>query len=341
MYEELVCQQMVLLICLQQDVTKMNLQARINYQDSLKTLLSKLCAGFAVGSYQSHTLLPVGYEDCNLAMVTSKGKYFVKIFNKSRSQSECKRYIDVILHVLRLGVAHPKLYESSQGYLYESRFGEAIDRACVMEYIDGKMLYEMQRVPTVPEIRFILKQVALIHAVPFKPPFIYDNWAIPSFLEQYEIKKIHLNKEDKNVIDPLTAIFKKLSLKNLPHSFIHGDLTSINVMRANNGKLFLLDFAVANYYPRIIELAVLLSDLFFDYRNQKNLLSAMGFVVSEYQKYNTLTPEEIKILPALLRIGFAMFVICASYEKAQGNMSDVNEHFLTVGRGGLRITADI
>lgn len=306
-----------------------NFQKRIGYDGNLEPLLSKISEDFKIGEYLSHSIVTMGYEDFNLILKTNKGNFFVKIFAKFRNEKECYRYINVIESILKAGISHPLLYKSSQGYLYQIKMDKTIIRLCIMEYIDGKTFYELKKDPTNGEIRFIVKQAALINKVKIKPDFVYDNWAITNFLEQYDKKAKYLDKENKKLISPLAQTFKSLSIKTLPHCLAHGDITKTNTMKDKNGRIYIIDFAVSNYYPRIQELAVLICDLLSKNNYKK--------VLDEYQKYIKLTSDEIKKLPLYVKLAHAMHVLCGTYEKVVNkNNSAENEYFIKIGRAGLR-----
>lgn len=318
-----------------------NFQKRINYQGDLKHVFKKVCEDFGIGKYQSHTVVPIGYEDFNLVIKTDVGKFFVKIFGTFRDANECQRYVNIIKHALDVGVSHPKLYESNQGFLYQLIL-DSVDRLIVMEYINGKTFYQLQTMPTVQEIKFIVKQATLINTINLRPSLVYDYWAITNLLREYEEKKKYLTKEDNQLIEPLVKTFSSLPIRELPHCFVHGDILKTNTMKSTKGNIYILDFAAANWYPRIQELAVLLCDLFFDPNKTENFLNAYKLVLSEYQKYISLTSDEIRLLPLYVKLAHVIHVLLANYEKLQkGNTSNENEYFLNIGRKGLRFTNNI
>jgi Ser/Thr protein kinase RdoA (MazF antagonist) len=313
-------------------------QKRINYQGYLKPLLQKVCSDFNLGKYHSFEIIPIGYEDFNLKLITSKGTFFVKIFASTRSEEECERYVEVINQTLSNGVTEPKLYKHNQEFLY--KMGN--DRLIVIEYIEGKTYYELQTIPADEEIKFIVEHAALINKTKLKPSFVYDHWAITNILKEYAEKGKYLSAPNNELIKPLVDLFGSLNINNLPHSLVHGDITKTNVMKSANGNIYILDFAVANYYPRIQELAVLLCDLFFNPNKTTNFTKTYDFILSEYQKYIQLTPTEIKLLPSFVKLAHAMHILLANYEKvANNNSSAENEYFLNIGRLGLKYTTSL
>lgn len=319
-----------------------NFQKRINYQGDLNPILRNVCRDFQIGEYTSYEIVPIGYEDFNMFVRTDKGKYFIKVFGSFRDKVQCSRYVGMIESVLKAGVSHPKLFKSAQGYLYEALHGSSADRLCVMEFIDGKIFYELQTTPTVEEMQFVIKQAALINTIAIKPPPVYDHWAITSFLKEYEEKSRYLPSDDKNLIEPLVEIFNSLSIEHLPHCFVHGDITKTNTMRSTTGDIFILDFAVANYYPRIQELAVILCDLFFNPQYLKGFPENYDLAIREYQKHISLTADERKKLPDYVKLAHAMHILLANYEKVvHNNTSAENEYFLRMGRIGLTYTNEL
>ncbi len=319
-----------------------NFQKRIHYQGDLEPLLTQACKDFDLGTYSSYSIIPMGYEDFNLKLSTDKGNYFVKMFASFRNENDCARYVDVIGSVLESGVAHPNLYMSSQGFLYQISLNDSTDRLCVMEYINEKSFFELQSIPDPNDVRLIIKQAVLINSTDIKPNYIYDNWAIVNFLEQYHKKKEYLSTENNDLISPLVELYDPLAFKSLPHCFVHGDITKTNTIKDRHGKIRIVDFAVSNYYPRIIELAALLCDLLFDDLNLESFIKNYEFAINEYQKHIPLTPEEVASLPLFIRLTDAMHIICANYEASVlNNVSKENDYYLRKGRIGLEYTSKL
>lgn len=118
---------------------------------------------------------------------------------------------------------------------------------------------------------------------------------------------------------------------------VHGDIIATNVMKDKKNKLWIIDFAVSNYYPRIQELAVMACNILFDEKNKKKSETNLKTALEEYQKTIELTPREIEVLPTYIKLAHAMHILEANYEKvAEKNDSDENEYWLNQGRTGLK-----
>lgn len=150
---------------------------------------------------------------------------------------------------------------------------------------------------------------------------------------------MHWNlSKDREVISPLVEEFRSIPLNDLPHAFVHGDTISSNVMKDKMGKLYIIDFSVSNWYPRIQQLAVLLCDLYFDSTNPEVFMKKYRWAMDEYQKHTKLTTEELKALSVFAKAAYTMHVIGASYERSQGNTEGENNTWFSLGGKGLQLS---
>ncbi|MBU4338582.1 phosphotransferase [Patescibacteria group bacterium] len=308
---------------------------RIDYKGNPLDFISIVCRDYDIGSCISYEIVEMGYEDLNIIIKTDKGKYFAKFFASFRDEKECSRYVNIMLKVLSAGVNHPKLYKSSQGYLHKIKIGKGVLRLCLMECIKGKTFYELGANPTIEESKFLANQAAIINRINIKPEFLYDQWAIVNFCKEYEEKGKYLSGEDKGLLDPLYNKFSSYNIGKLPYCFVHGDILKTNVIKTDEGKMYIIDFAVSNYYPRIIELAILYC-FFMDTDDFKKTDQMFEIVINEYQKNIKLTSSEKSEFPFFLKLAHAMHILQANYQKEfEKNNSAENKYWLELGRKGL------
>lgn len=317
-------------------------QDRIAYRGDLADPLNLLCRDYNLGGYQGHEVVLVGYEDFNVVLQTSKGKFFVKFFGEFRSNEDCERYVQIIQKTLAAGVHEPKLFESSQGVIARLFVDRKRLRALVMEYVDGKTFYELQRPLTENEARETVRQAARINSVDYQPKFMYDSWAIPSFLKEYHAVENLLLESDQTLVKPLVREFEHVKMDSLPHALVHGDIIKTNVMLSQKGEVYIIDFAVANYYPRIQELAVVLCNMLFDANRTETFGAFYELALNEYQKVHQLTSDEVSLLPFFIQVQHAMHVVGAvREEKIKHNTpSAEDEYWLNQGRTGLEFMQD-
>ncbi|MEK7142783.1 MAG: phosphotransferase [Patescibacteria group bacterium] len=315
-------------------------QKRIGYSKNLEQFLETVCTDYDIGKFISHRVAPVGYEDFNFILKTSKGKYFVKIFADFRNDKDCQRYINILDKVIKAGVSHPKIYQFQQGGLYQKVWDGYKFRLTLMEYIDGLSFFEGNLSATEDEMRYLVNQTTVINSIDLKPELIYDSWAIVNFLKEYNQKKTYLKNDDLGLIKPLVKEFKSLAIEKLPHCFIHGDIIKTNVLKDKEGKLYIIDFSVCNYYPRIQELAVLLCNMLFDEKNPNTFPKYYKLALGEYQRIIQLTPQELETLPLFVKLAHAMHIVCGTYEKkANQNLTQENDYWINLGKIGLKYTS--
>ncbi len=310
---------------------------RIGYKGDLKEISLQICKDYNLGRFISNNLILMGYEDFNFILKTTKGKYFVKIFANFRTLEDCRRYVEVIKKAIEAKISTPKLYKSEQDYLYLVEINNIKLRLCIMEFVDGKTLFESKEKLSKEEIKYLAHQAALINSLNLRPKFVDDEWAITNLLNSFNQKRNSLSKENLEYIKPLVDKFKNLKIGELPHCFVHGDIISTNVMKDKKGKLWIIDFAVSNYYPRIQELAVLACNLLFDKNSKDNSKENLSIALKEYEKRIRLTKEELKALPTYIEFAHAMHLLCANFERvSKGNNSYENEYWFNQGMGGLK-----
>jgi len=317
-------------------------QKRIGYLGDLKSLLCRVCTDYQIGSYLTHSIISMGYEDLNLIVETSHNKFLVKIFAEFRDNKDCQRIIDIVMAARHVGVDQPEIYSlNNDKFFYKTDISGIPIRLCVMQYINGKTFFELQSKPSGKEAKVIIENAAKINSIYLKPSFVYDSWAIVNLLKEYSQKKQYLKEDEKVIMDKLVEEFSSLSIQDLPHCFVHGDLIKTNIMRDDNtDHLYIIDYSVANYYPRIQELAVLLCDFLFDKDNLFDFSKVYDFTINEYQKYDKLDEIELKNLPLFVKLAHSMHVLCATYEKkVKNNQTKENDYFLNLGRVGLSYTS--
>jgi Ser/Thr protein kinase RdoA (MazF antagonist) len=312
-------------------------QRRISYKGDIEKVLVIVCKDFSLGNFKSSKIITAGYEDFNVVVKTTRGKYLVKIFADFRDYEDCKRYVDIMLRSLEAGVKLPKLMESNQKHLNIVEIGKTKLKLCVMEFISGDSFFNLGVSPNIEDIRFIAHQTSLINSINIKPPFVYDSWAIINFLPEFKEKGKYLTSEDLKSIQPLIEEFQNIDIKKLPHCFVHGDVIKTNIMKDDKQQNWIIDFAVANYYPRIVEMAVLNCDLLFNENSKTISQNNFNIALDEYQKTVSLTSAEMEALPVFTRTAHAMHVIRTFYEKrVNNNNSKENKYFLKKGRLGLK-----
>ena len=98
-----------------------------------------------------------------------------------------------------------------------------------------------------------------------------------------------------------------------------------------------MDFSVANWYPRIQELAVIAANLIHDDSGSTSLHEKCKSVAGQYSRLNLLTEEDRRCLFPYALAGVAMEFMGSHQERyINGNDTKETEYWLNLGRNGLR-----
>lgn len=303
---------------------------RIDVKSSLSEIAREMCLKCGIDDYVSSQIVEVGYEDFNFIIETKTQKFFAKIFHKGRTSKDCSNYMDRIKLSNTIDINTPKTI------MFDSiRIDDKDLKFVVFEYINGKSFLDLEEMPTETEIKEIIRQMANIHRAELKSDFIYDTWTITNFTNEFNNKGKCLDEQYYNRFKDLSDKLQKVDLSKLPHSFVHGDIISSNVIKDENDKLWIIDFAVSNYLPRIIDLVVTGDNLCLDPNSRENTMKNFKLIIDEYEKYNKLTDYEKQIIPLFYDIGNAMGILQINAIKQDGEYSDEDEYWLKVSEKGL------
>ena len=310
---------------------------RLNYSGSLSPIVDRICATYKLGQPTEFFVIEMGYEDCNVFIETSANKYVAKIFSKVRSQADITRYVVVMEKVIEAGINHPQLMKFNEDeVLYQDKKVDGISLV-LMKFIEGKNFIELGRVTNADELNKIIEQAVKIGKIDYQSPYLFDSWAIPNIQILFEKVRQFIQPDDLRLIEQVVECYLKIPVDKLPHCFVHGDFTKSNVIRGTDGNIYILDFSISNWYPRIQEIAVIAANLLYNRNDYTTLQERIELVLSEYEKLVILTPEEKQHIYSYSLAGIAMEFLGAYQEKfIKNNDSEETEFWLNLGRDGLK-----
>lgn len=310
---------------------------RLNYSGNLSPVVDRLCVVYKIGKPTNFSVIKTGYEDCNVIIQTPGEKYVAKIFSKGRTQENIIRYTTIMEKAIEAGVNHPPLIKTGNGdVVYTDSQANGISLV-LMKFIEGKDFIELGRVPDTDERRAVIEQAVKVNRINYHPSYLFDSWAIPNIKIVFEKVKGFIQSEDLKLVKQAMARYSEIPVDTLPHCFVHGDFTKVNVLKGNDGKIYILDFSVSNWYPRIQEIAVIVANLLYDRDDPSTLHNRIELILSEYNKLNPLTIEERQYVYPYALAGVAMEFLGAHQEKyINGNDTEETDFWLNLGRNGLR-----
>jgi Ser/Thr protein kinase RdoA (MazF antagonist) len=316
-------------------------QQRIGFTGDLRIVLRVICKDYKLGNYVDHKIITVGYEDLNIKLQTDHGIYLIKILSNERDYNNRQRYLKIIQQILDAGIAHPKVYQTSLGYLYKITPNGTPLYLFVMKYIHGHNLYELKHKLNKDELLFITKQIILIANIRGKVDYYYDDWSVVNLVHEFKKIKNHLHKEDLALVAPVVEQFAQIDLESFPHTFVHGDLLDTNILKEKSGKLWIIDFSVVNYYPRIHELAVFLCGPAFNPNNPNSFLRNYKLILDKYLQFIPLKNIEIDLLPLYIKAAHAMNIVGATRDIIEESLSDESLYWINTSRKGLSYLSQV
>jgi Ser/Thr protein kinase RdoA (MazF antagonist) len=311
--------------------------ARVGGGQELDALLESVAATYGLGGIRSYSVISVGYEDCNIDLRTDTGRFVVKVFASARESGVAARTVRLVEKAMEAGVSHPRLLRGREGAL-RVHHGSG-NRYVVMEFVEGATFLELDRPPTDDELREVVAQAVLIHSLDMDATFVFDPWAVPNIFTLSETVRRLLDAETEALVDLVAAGVRGVESARLPHALIHGDLTKGNVLRASTGRIVVLDFAVANRFPRVQELAVVAANLMHgDPRPLRDRAQLLADLYSAHDAHDSLSPAERIVLEKYTYAAAAMEFLGAVRERfIKGNQSQETTLLLELGRAGLRM----
>lgn len=305
---------------------------RIDTIEDINILSKLVCEEYELGVFKDTYVIEIGYEDFNAVITTSIGKFLMKVFRNSRTDKEVEECINRSYIAFENNVKTPKIYKNSKNELISiieylnSRF-----RLCVIEYIDGNNFFELNKKPTLEELRKIVDIASNLNKIDYRPNFIYDTWAITSFCNEFEKKKEYLEEKYLNIIEPIYNKFKEFDYDRLPKAFVHGDMMSTNLMLDTNDDIWVIDFSVSNYTARLNEIVVICDDIAVVPGEKEESERRIMIAFDEWCKKVNATQFEKGSFKMLFDVANAINILNPLYEIATGNDSEETKMHLNAG----------
>lgn len=305
---------------------------RIDTIEDINILSKLVCEEYELGVFKDTYVIEIGYEDFNAVITTSIGKFLMKVFRNSRTDKEVEECINRSYMAFENNVKTPKIYKNSKNELISiieylnSRF-----RLCVIEYIDGNNFFELNKKPTLEELRKIVDIASNLNKIDYRPNFIYDTWAITSFCNEFEKKKEYLEEKYLNIIEPIYNKFKEFDYDRLPKAFVHGDMMSTNLMLDTNDDIWVIDFSVSNYTARLNEIVVICDDIAVVPGEKEESERRIMIAFDEWCKKVNATQFEKESFKMSFDVANAINILNPLYEIATGNDSEETKMHLNAG----------
>ena len=300
---------------------------------SLPDLVAHVAADYGLGDVGDWSVLATGYEDCNIDLRAQRARVVIKVFAVGRPAGIAARTAGLIQAVRAAGVRHPRLHADAAGSHVHEHDGHQL---LVMDFAPGRTFYDLGRPPDAAELARVVEQAARIHACGARPEPVFDSWAIANLVPLAGQVGDLLDERQRRLVDQAIAELARVDFAALPTTLIHADLTAGNVLLGPDGEITVLDFALANRWPRLQELAVIAASLL--HGSPAALPARMDTVARLYSAVGPqpLTPAEEAAVPAVGRAAAAMELLGGLNQWRQGNRGRETDSLINIGTTGLR-----
>lgn len=198
----------------------------------------------------------------------------------------------------------------------KTRFGSSVAEledgrlVALYSYIEGSQqasenLY-LSLIEATAHLSKALDQIKLVDQGEYSPYYELET-NYPSFTEEQFNQWRNNGLQDRLYQMLLTLNDTRAELENkkelfkaLPHQFIHGDINFSNSVSRDNSVIGLLDFEFVTYDLRVMELAVVLIELFK--QSGENKRERLKHYLACYTRIHQLTEEELELLPDLVKL---------------------------------------
>jgi Ser/Thr protein kinase RdoA (MazF antagonist) len=299
---------------------------------SLPELVTHVAAEYGLGDVGDWSVLTTGYEDCNIDLRAQRMRVVIKVFAVGRPAGIAARTAGVIASVREAGVRHPRLHADAAGSDVHEYDGH---RLLVMDFAPGQTFYDLGRPPDEAELARVVEQAVRIHGSGARPEPVFDSWAIANLVPLAGQVGDLLDARQRRLVDGTIAELARIDFAALPATLIHADLTAGNVLLGPDNEVTVLDFALANRWPRLQELAVIAASLM--HGSPGTLPARMDAVARMYSMAGAapLTPAEEGALPAFGRGAAAMELLGGLDQWRRGNRGPETDSLIDLGTAGL------
>jgi Ser/Thr protein kinase RdoA (MazF antagonist) len=299
---------------------------------SLPDLVAHVAADYGLGRVGDWSVLATGYEDCNVDLRAERARVVIKVFAVGRPAGIAARTAGLIEAVRQAGVRHPRLHADAAGRHVHEYDGHQL---LVMDFAPGRTFYDLGRPPDQAELARVVEQAARIHACGAHPEPVFDSWAIANLVPLAGQVGDLLDPRQRRLVDGAITQMAGVDFWSLPVTLIHADLTAGNVLLGPDGEVTVLDFALANRWPRLQELAVIAASLMHGAPGA--LPARLDAVARLYSAAGAspLTTAEQAALPAFGRAAAAMELLGGLNQWRQGNRGQETDSLIEIGTTGL------
>ena len=248
--------------------------------------VSLLLSKYNIGTLRSFQGISDGITNTNYFLNTSKGKYIITIF-EDITEIKVKKYLKLMNFFSNNNMCCPEIMFTKSGNILT----KVKSKPCsIMEKLSGNTV----SITNVSLCKSIGSIIGNFHTAARKYNYKISNSRDIKWVEKNIAKiKNHISKEQLNILNHSSKVFKKIFEMKLPNGMIHSDLFRDNVLAKGDNVTGIIDYYYSFNGPFIYELAVIINDWCVNRDGSINLMKYNSFLNS-YNLIRKLTAVEKK-----------------------------------------------
>lgn len=314
--------------------------SRVDSSVPLPQVLETVVRDFQLGPVEKFVPILTGYQDCNIDLHTSGGRFVVKLFSSEKTQERINDVIAGYISCQAAGVPIVPLKTSIHGaQRFEIPGKHHPSYGCVFEYIEGK---PFTKTPvTDADLVAMSQALARIHTIRKTVRRYYDTMGIINAPHEYKLKQDALSSDEQSQIAPVISKLSRITFSGFHHGIIHGSMEKENILKNTNNEICILDLGCMDYAPTILDIATLIANMTL-YTTDEKKRHIIHEIITAYTSNVSLDTTELTALPTLIRGQYAAYIIGMTHRmRKEHDMTKQTQTWLDRGWDGLKAYADI
>lgn len=277
------------------------------YTEVGDTELEAFLAEYDIGEADALKGVAEGVENSNYLLTTSKGQYFLTLYEKRVDPKDLPFFLGLMDHLSARGINCPQPIHGRDGNAVRTLAGKP---AAITTFLHG---LSPRRI-TVAHCGPVGEALAGLHLAgkdfALKRP---NALSVAGWRPLFEGSRHHIDKALDQELAAEIDFFEANWPKDLPSGVIHADLFNDNVFFRHDKLSGLIDFYFACNDLLAYDVAICLNAWCFELDNAFNATKARN-LLQGYNKVRKLTDEEQRVLPLLARGSALRFLLTRLYD---------------------------
>lgn len=277
------------------------------YTEVGDTELEAFLAEYDIGEADALKGVAEGVENSNYLLTTSKGQYFLTLYEKRVDPKDLPFFLGLMDHLSARGINCPQPIHGRDGNAVRTLAGKP---AAITTFLHG---LSPRRI-TVAHCGPVGEALAGLHLAgkdfTLKRP---NALSVAGWRPLFEGSRRHIDKALDRELAAEIDFFEANWPNDLPSGVIHADLFNDNVFFLHDKISGLIDFYFACNDLLAYDVAICLNAWCFEIDNAFNATKARN-LLQGYNKVRKLTAEEQRVLPLLARGSALRFLLTRLYD---------------------------